>query len=765
MASLATPRSGPALPWAQPLSDPNTATAFSGLSLRSFSPSGAGPTSATHLNMNRPGSASLRSSSRPLAVIQETSPGPHSRTIDLRAGVDFETGSSARLRATGLITPDSHGVLASLTPPALEPKPAFSTRIDNDMSPEDCSRWPKDGKASQVSPLSRLSRLWSEAEVPAAATSAPPTEVLSRSSLLQRPFETYQSTSPTLNDVAEPTKRRARLKPEPLQLSSEGETDSKRARRDSYPDILHGRRDSFTFHLPSDLGLDSPTPAFNKNGSYGSSALLHSPQPRRPSLVLASDHSTLADEPYTPCWGLEPIASVEHPPCTAAVTAPAFPFGFGQPFTPSTLGPTHTHSFPPQYGSRQEACLLEAGSFRPKTEVDQVSAQPGHAALVTVTSGPTFATAQSSDYPLKPSEVDRIAKLHNGRVPKPEQLAPPEHLYSLSHEPIINTGNQGPMVVQAGDWTCGVCGFINWRRRRVCLRCFPYANDVGKVLTIQSQRVAHLATPPSSAAAAAAAANGSYPDPSLGTAHMRVASAPVYPLDRDMYRTGIPSAELAVLARSTTYPPTNGGVPPRPATIAANLHSQVGSSHAPHPPYSVYPTQPAFPAHGPRYSSGQSPAFRATLPPSGPSPAPPSHPSHERQLSGTYPPMTPRPVSSGQAPPAYPYESTLAYWGMYNHRFQATEISPTSSTPSATSAGEFAARKRAAAVLGHSAHATGDFTPRSHEQHRAVISSTTNRQRQRTPPKGFLLIDDNYSNGDDPASRLGAFGEFRRFAC
>ncbi|SJX66189.1 uncharacterized protein SRS1_10838 [Sporisorium reilianum f. sp. reilianum] len=45
-----------------------------------------------------------------------------------------------------------------------------------------------------------------------------------------------------------------------------------------------------------------------------------------------------------------------------------------------------------------------------------------------------------------------------------------------SEPPIVNTGNSGPMCVQPGDWICTSCGFVNWRRRDVCMRCFPYAD-------------------------------------------------------------------------------------------------------------------------------------------------------------------------------------------------------------------------------------------------------------------------------------------------
>ncbi|KAG8908221.1 hypothetical protein FRB99_008286 [Tulasnella sp. 403] len=46
---------------------------------------------------------------------------------------------------------------------------------------------------------------------------------------------------------------------------------------------------------------------------------------------------------------------------------------------------------------------------------------------------------------------------------------------SLGLPPILNTGNVGPMAKQPLDWMCGVCGYTNWRRRKVCQCCFPYA--------------------------------------------------------------------------------------------------------------------------------------------------------------------------------------------------------------------------------------------------------------------------------------------------
>ncbi|KDE03240.1 hypothetical protein, variant [Microbotryum lychnidis-dioicae p1A1 Lamole] len=88
----------------------------------------------------------------------------------------------------------------------------------------------------------------------------------------------------------------------------------------------------------------------------------------------------------------------------------------------------------------------------------------------------------NTPYPLNPFDTDRIARLHGGRIPRIGQLAPAEST-SVNQAPIINTGNVGPMQRQQGDWTCE-CGFVNWRRRKICLRCFPFAHDLANSITI-----------------------------------------------------------------------------------------------------------------------------------------------------------------------------------------------------------------------------------------------------------------------------------------
>ncbi|PLW18828.1 hypothetical protein PCANC_06607 [Puccinia coronata f. sp. avenae] len=81
-------------------------------------------------------------------------------------------------------------------------------------------------------------------------------------------------------------------------------------------------------------------------------------------------------------------------------------------------------------------------------------------------------------------------------APLPGQVQPEEVRKSVKTQPpVVNTGNSGAMIPQPGDWMC-ICGFVNWRRRKVCMRCFPFAdgNDsVGAMMALNAQRAALLA--------------------------------------------------------------------------------------------------------------------------------------------------------------------------------------------------------------------------------------------------------------------------------
>ncbi len=75
----------------------------------------------------------------------------------------------------------------------------------------------------------------------------------------------------------------------------------------------------------------------------------------------------------------------------------------------------------------------------------------------------------------------------------------------------MNTGNRGPIEHQPGDWICGRCHYLvstlppmswrhsysiaqNWRRRKVCATCYPYAegNLDGVSPSVLAERVALL---------------------------------------------------------------------------------------------------------------------------------------------------------------------------------------------------------------------------------------------------------------------------------
>ncbi|KAF8990246.1 hypothetical protein BDQ17DRAFT_387893 [Cyathus striatus] len=60
--------------------------------------------------------------------------------------------------------------------------------------------------------------------------------------------------------------------------------------------------------------------------------------------------------------------------------------------------------------------------------------------------------------------------------------------------PIMNTGNRGPISHQPGDWICKKCNYLNWRRRKVCQTCLPYAEGNGDSISaaVQAERIALL---------------------------------------------------------------------------------------------------------------------------------------------------------------------------------------------------------------------------------------------------------------------------------
>ncbi|KAF7297182.1 RanBP2-type domain-containing protein [Mycena indigotica] len=79
--------------------------------------------------------------------------------------------------------------------------------------------------------------------------------------------------------------------------------------------------------------------------------------------------------------------------------------------------------------------------------------------------------------------------------PFPEQgQIRPSSLMNVPQPPILNTGNRGPISHQPGDWICLKCNYLNWRRRKVCQTCLPYAEGNGDSISaaVQAERIALL---------------------------------------------------------------------------------------------------------------------------------------------------------------------------------------------------------------------------------------------------------------------------------
>ncbi|GAA5891702.1 hypothetical protein JCM8208_007374 [Rhodotorula glutinis] len=303
-----------------------------------------------------------------------------------------------------------------------------------------------------------------------------------------------------------------------IQVDHDGKhsVDDELARRTAYLDLrktrsaspLEARRDSFTFFPSPSLLNGSPSP--RRVHPFASSAALRSPQ--RPAFrremtapVVRLDSQvaersmassmwydgrrelwTSATVPSTPLPHESPPlvpVPVRHPvpprPSPAA-PPPAPTFGldrhlFDTPTRPAPLAPPPHRRAPP-------LPLPPLPPLAPLPTPALAHADPLDSAR---------ARAHTA-YPLSPADTERVAQLHGGRVPSLQQLAPPQH-EATAAAPVVNTGNVGPMVVQIGDWRCGVCAFINWRRRKICVKCFPHASDIGDILTIKSQQAASLA--------------------------------------------------------------------------------------------------------------------------------------------------------------------------------------------------------------------------------------------------------------------------------
>ncbi|KAF9451331.1 hypothetical protein P691DRAFT_663483 [Macrolepiota fuliginosa MF-IS2] len=133
-------------------------------------------------------------------------------------------------------------------------------------------------------------------------------------------------------------------------------------------------------------------------------------------------------------------------------------------------------------------------SSRPMGYQPQVSGPPKTAHPLLTPSGRAFAIGGrvqnvSSD-PLLPCIM-----WWPDNEPFPEQgQIRPNGLVGIPQPPILNTGNKGPISHQPGDWICKKCNYLNWRRRKVCQTCLPYAEGNGDSISaaVQAERIALL---------------------------------------------------------------------------------------------------------------------------------------------------------------------------------------------------------------------------------------------------------------------------------
>ncbi|KAF9480308.1 hypothetical protein BDN70DRAFT_877818 [Pholiota conissans] len=178
-----------------------------------------------------------------------------------------------------------------------------------------------------------------------------------------------------------------------------------------------------------------------------------------------------------------PLALVK-PPTTSASTTTGIPTSAISPIT-STFTSASTHS---------TINSTTTGSTTTTTTTGTSASASATAHPLLTPSGRAFAVGGkvqniSSD-PLSPCIM-----YWPDNEPFPEQgQIRPSCVAGIAQPPILNTGNRGPISHQPGDWICQKCNYLNWRRRKVCQTCLPYAEGNGDSISaaVQAERIALL---------------------------------------------------------------------------------------------------------------------------------------------------------------------------------------------------------------------------------------------------------------------------------
>ncbi|KAJ7777568.1 hypothetical protein DFH07DRAFT_766325 [Mycena maculata] len=225
--------------------------------------------------------------------------------------------------------------------------------------------------------------------------------------------------------------------------------------------------------------------------------------PRSPTNGSGASGNDTPRSPHGHQFALQPqtTLSFSRPqPCTRSPRFASAPSTMQQ--HPGNLSPS-AYGFPSQssslYGRQGPASPI---ILPPPSPLASPTANKGMSAHPLLTpSGRAFASAGkvqniSSD-PLSPCIM-----YWPDNEPFPEQgQIRPSGLMGVPQPPILNTGNRGPIshtiylsVQQPGDWICLKCNYLNWRRRKVCQTCLPYAEGNGDSISaaVQAERIALL---------------------------------------------------------------------------------------------------------------------------------------------------------------------------------------------------------------------------------------------------------------------------------
>ncbi|KAF8317963.1 hypothetical protein DL93DRAFT_2165381 [Clavulina sp. PMI_390] len=230
---------------------------------------------------------------------------------------------------------------------------------------------------------------------------------------------------------------------------------------------------SFRASLDSNGGMDEGDP--NSGGASAAPTIL----PLAPSPGFPFEARPPPSPPYSP----EKASFPPMGPPPAAVSGMSTPMP-NLPFQPRRAPPPPPLQLRlPPFGQQQpntSSTLLPSPTFdigssptpSPSTYHQGPLLTPDGKALAREY-GPWIPFVELSATPL----INSVAIGWPDRFPRPtqSQIRPYGDGASVGFAPIMNTGNIGPIQAQAGDWHCGVCGYTNWRRRKICQSCYPYA--------------------------------------------------------------------------------------------------------------------------------------------------------------------------------------------------------------------------------------------------------------------------------------------------